>query len=181
MKTLFLLFFIMKSMHVSAQEPFLVDFSNPQELRYWNRVNDSVMGGLSESNLRLVDNIAYFEGELSLKNNGGFASIRRVGPTSFHNNQRPIRVQFKGDGRTYQFRLRTNQGFDGMAYVATFATQINRWQTLDFGENDFVAQFRGQKVVDAPDLSFSQVKQLGFMLADKQPGKFALAIKSLRQ
>lgn len=181
MKTLCLLLFMMKSMHVSAQAPFLIDFSSPQELHYWNRVNDSVMGGLSESNLRLKDKVAFFEGELSLKNNGGFASIRRVGPTSLHANQGPIKVHFKGDGRTYQFRLRTTQGFDGMAYVATFATQIDSWQTLDFSEEDFVAQYRGLRVVDAPDVSFSHVKQIGFMLADKQSGKFQLAIKSMRQ
>ena len=181
MKILLLLLFMMKSIDVSAQEVFQVDFYNPQELRYWNKVNDSVMGGLSESNLRVIDNIAYFAGELSLKNNGGFASVRRFGPLEFQSNQSPIRLQVMGDGRTYQFRLRTNRGFDGMAYGATFATQADEWQTIDFSEGDFIAQFRGRRIIDAPNLVFSQVKQIGFMLADKQPGKFVLAIKSISQ
>jgi NADH dehydrogenase [ubiquinone] 1 alpha subcomplex assembly factor 1 len=30
-------------------------------------------------------------------------------------------------------------------------------------------------------LSFSDVKQIGFMLADKQPGSFQLAIKNISQ
>jgi monofunctional biosynthetic peptidoglycan transglycosylase len=181
MKTFLLLLFMMKSIDVSAQELFQVDFSNPQEQRYWNKVNDSVMGGLSESNLRVQDNIAYFAGDLSLKNNGGFASVRRFGPLEFQSNQSPIRLQVKGDGRTYQFRLRTNRGFDGMAYVASFSTQADEWQTFDFSEDDFIAQFRGRRIIDAPTLAFSQVRQLGFMLADKQPGKFALAVKSISQ
>ena len=180
MKILILLFFMLHTLKVAAQVPMQVDFTSDQELTYWYRVNDSVMGGVSESNLRLDANIAYFEGELSLKNNGGFASVRRVGPISFLTNL-PIFIHVKGDGRTYQFRLRTNQGFDSAAYVATFATQADEWQTLNFVEADFVAQFRGRVIRGAPALSFSQVKQLGFMLADKQPGKFKLGIKSIGQ
>jgi len=181
MKILLLLFIMLKTIDGSAQELFQIDFSSSQELRYWNRVNDSVMGGLSESNLRVEDNIAYFSGELSLKNNGGFASVRRLGPVYFQSHQRAIKVLVMGDGRTYQFRLRTNQGFDGMAYVATFSTQADKWQTFEFNEDDFVAQFRGRRIIDAPDLAFSQIEQLGLMLADKQPGEFVLAIKSISQ
>ena len=169
----------MKSTYVSAQ--WKVDFSSVEELSYWYRANDSVMGGLSQSNLRVVDNIAYFEGELSLKNNGGFASVRRVGPVTLKSGVTPILIEISGDGRSYQLRLRTNKGFDGVAYVATFSSSSDKWQTLAFNEKDFVAQFRGQIVSRAPALSFSDVRQIGFMLADKQPGSFQIAIKNIGQ
>lgn len=174
-----LVLFMMKCANLSAQ--WNVDFSTSEELNYWSRVNDSVMGGQSQSNLRVVDNIAYFEGELSLKNNGGFASVRRVGPIELKGGNSPIELVIKGDGRNYQLRLRTNQGFDGAAYVATFSSKIDEWQTLSFTEQDFVGQFRGRVLSDAPALLFSEVKQLGFMLADKQAGSFQLAIKSISQ
>jgi monofunctional biosynthetic peptidoglycan transglycosylase len=94
----------------------------------------------------------------------------------------PILIEIKGDGRSYQLRLRTNKGFDGVAYVATFSSnRSDTWQTLIFNEEDFVAQFRGQIVSRAPSLSFSDVKQIGFMLADKKPGSFQMAIKSIGQ
>ena len=180
MKTILFVLLIMKFTSVSAQ--WKVDFSNPEELSYWYRVNDSVMGGLSQSNLRVTDKVAYFEGELSLKNNGGFASVRRVGPVTLESGTAPILIEIKGDGRSYQLRLRTNKGFDGVAYVATFSTSSNdTWQTLVFNEEDFVAQFRGQIVSRAPILSFSDVRQIGFMLADKQPGSFQIAIKNIGQ
>ena len=43
----------------------------------WRIVNDGVMGGISKSNIYLneVSNII-FAGNVSLENNGGFASIR---------------------------------------------------------------------------------------------------------
>lgn len=168
----------MKCSNVSAQ--WKVDFSSDEELNYWYRINDSVMGGESQSNLRVADEVAYFEGELSLKNNGGFASVRRVGPVALKNGNKPISLEINGDGRRYQLRLRTNKGFDGMAYVATFSSS-DSWQILTFNEDDFVAQYRGRIVSNALALSFSDVRQIGFMLADKQPGTFKLAIKNISQ
>ncbi|MFT4807868.1 MAG: NADH dehydrogenase [ubiquinone] 1 alpha subcomplex assembly factor 1 [Glaciecola sp.] len=179
MKFILFILFIMKCANVSAQ--WKVDFSSAEELNYWYRVNDSVMGGLSQSNLRVVDKVAYFEGVLSLKNNGGFASVRRVGPVTLTSGNTRISIDVNGDGRSYQLRLRTDKGFDGVAYVATFSSTIDSWQTLTFKEEDFVAQFRGRLVNRAPALLFSDVTQIGFMLADKQPGLFKLAIKNIGQ
>jgi NADH dehydrogenase [ubiquinone] 1 alpha subcomplex assembly factor 1 len=179
MKIVLLILFIMKCANVSAQ--WKVDFSSAEELNYWYRVNDSVMGGLSQSNLRVVDKVAYFEGVLSLKNNGGFASVRRVGPITLTSGNTRISIDVNGDGRSYQLRLRTDKVFDGVAYVATFSSTIDSWQTLTFKEEDFVAQFRGRLVNRAPALLFSDVTQIGFMLADKQPGLFKLAIKNIGQ
>jgi monofunctional biosynthetic peptidoglycan transglycosylase len=179
MKTILFVLFIMKCANVSAQ--WKVDFSNAEELNYWYRINDSVMGGLSQSNLRVIDNVAYFEGVLSLKNNGGFASIRRVGPVTLTSGNTPISIDVNGDGRSYQLRLRTDKGLDGVAYVATFSSTPDTWQTLTFKEENFVAQFRGRLVNRAPALLFSDVTQIGFMLADKQPGLFKLAIKNIGQ
>jgi len=179
MKFILFILLIMKCANVSAQ--WRIDFSVAEEVNYWFRINDSVMGGLSESNLRVVDKVAYFEGELSLENNGGFASVRRTGPISLKTGDIPISLEINGDGRSYQLRLRTDQGFDGIAYVAVFSSDRSQWQTLSFTEQSFVAQFRGRIVKDAPVLSFADVKQIGFMLADKQPGSFQLAIKNISQ
>jgi hypothetical protein len=94
MKFILLVLLIMNCTNVSAH--WKVDFSSGEELNYWYRVNDSVMGGLSQSNLRVVDNVAYFEGELSLQNNGGFASVRRVGPVTLNSGKKPITIEING-------------------------------------------------------------------------------------
>ena len=46
----------------------------------WTIVNDDVMGGQSKSRIYWLEeeSVIRFEGVLSLKNNGGFASIRSV-------------------------------------------------------------------------------------------------------
>lgn len=150
------------------------------ELQNWIIVNDTVMGGRSNADLVLADEYLHFYGQLSLENNGGFASTRRVHASVSWQNKQPIQIRLMGDGRQYQFRLRTNKTFNGVAYVANFQTQPNKLQTLSFKTDDFTAQFRGRKV-QAPVLNLSEVNQIGFMLADKTPGQFNLKIAEIRQ
>lgn len=157
-----------------------VDFHSPQEPQNWLRINDSVMGGVSTSVLHFEDGSLLFKGQLSLENNGGFASVRRVGKMSLSSQNGPLTISAKGDGRQYQVRLRTNRTYDGVAYVAMFSTNTG-WQNLQFQQSDFVAQYRGRRVNGAPALSFDDVEQIGFMLADKQPGAFRLRVNQLGQ
>jgi hypothetical protein len=53
-----------------------MDFTNPNTMRDCKIVNDSVMGGVSQSTLRQDTHGLFFEGQVSLENNGGFASMR---------------------------------------------------------------------------------------------------------
>lgn len=155
-------------------------FVEPLELDNWVIVNDTVMGGRSMATITRMKNAMVFSGELSLENNGGFASTRRMyAPLAWKPNN-AIQITVMGDGRSYQFRLRTNRNMDGLAYVAKFDSVANTQQTLTFKLSDFTASFRGRKVPNAPALSFEDVAQLGFMLADKTPGKFSLSVSEIK-
>ena len=55
-----------------------IEMSQASELQNWVVVNDTVMGGWSRANYRYVDDQIQFTGDLSMRNNGGFASIRRI-------------------------------------------------------------------------------------------------------
>ncbi len=165
----------------SQQKTNQILFTENSELTNWIIINDTVMGGRSQANVVLKDDFLLFEGDLSLENNGGFASTRRQDSSMQWLADQLIQVTLTGDGRNYQFRLRTKQVQNDMAYVANFSTNANEFQTLTFAASDFTAQFRGQTVRDAPALSFANVAQLGFMLVDKTPGKFSLKVKEICQ
>ena len=62
-------------------------FSFSEENSEWFSVNDNVMGGVSQGGAKITPNqTLLFSGELSLKNNGGFSSIRSpIITTSFKN------------------------------------------------------------------------------------------------
>ena len=158
-----------------------IDFSNSAEARNWIIVNDTVMGGRSQADLAIENDMLVFTGDLSLENNGGFASTRRIYSPLSWNSKETLEIKVLGDGRSYQFRLRTNRNADGIAYVANFTTTKGEVQLLTFNLNDFSPQFRGRLVNGAPNLKFSDIAQIGFMLADKNPGNFVLRIEHIRQ
>lgn len=154
----------------------LIDFTDVDHSQ-WYVVNDGVMGGISQSGIRRTERqTGLFSGELSLENNGGFASVRAaVGErdlSGFHG----IEMHVKGDGRTYQLRLRTNDSFDGIAYRAFFDTRQGEWLTLFIPFDKFLPTFRGRTLPDSPALNVSRIQQVAFMLADKTPGTFSLEI-----
>ena len=155
----------------------LIDFTDAEEIRFWIAINDDVMGGISQSRIELSPAATVlFSGQLALENNGGFASIRRRADNYNLNGCSGVILNVKGDGRTYQFRVKTDEQYDGMAYRSLFATDAHQWQTLTLPFAGFSASFRGRPVPGAPVLRPEQIKQIGFLLADKQAGSFCLEI-----
>ena len=159
----------------------IIDFQQSQELDNWVIVNDTVMGGRSNARLDIDDSFLSFSGILSLENNGGFASIRRVNNGKAWLSDKPIQIQVKGDGREYQLRFRTNQRADDVSYVASFKTKVDEASVFQFNQSDFLPQYRGRIVSDAPALDFANMKQVGFLLADGNPGEFLLLIERISQ
>ena len=155
----------------------LVDFSVEDEKNQWRIVNDGVMGGLSKSGIDINKNaVAVFQGQLSLENNGGFASLRRL-PRDYNlKGFTGVSIRIKGDGRTYQFRIRTNERFDGVAYRAEFETKAKEWLIVKIPFKAFIPTFRGRRVPNAPKLRQENIRQIGFLIADKREGTFRLEI-----
>lgn len=147
----------------------------------WAAIDDRVMGGVSRSRLRHEpDGHAVFEGELSLEQDGGFASVR----------SRPLEpglppaaaylLEVRGDGKRYRLSVRTEEAVDGVSYQAAFETTSGAWTLVRLPVSGFAARFRGRTVTGAPPLDPVRVSQLGLMIADRQAGRFALAIRSIR-
>ncbi len=143
----------------------------------WVIINDGVMGGRSTSSAETFGDGLRFRGRLSLENNGGFASTRRsvdsVSPAAV-----AVRLEVRGDGRRYQLRLRQHEGLDGVAWRAFFETR-DEWTVIDLPLSAFEPVFRGRPVPDAGELVPGAIAQLGFMLADGQPGDFTLDVRRL--
>ena len=158
----------------------LFDFSDPKSVALWNPINDGVMGGISQSQLRHDPaGHAVFAGQVSFENNGGFASVRcqpcdlgRTGVTAYL-------LEVHGDGKRYKLNLRTDNRFDGVNYQARFDPPAGVWTTCRLASTDFLPIWRGRSVPDAPPLDTACVRQIGLMIADRQEGAFALAIASM--
>jgi Complex I intermediate-associated protein 30 (CIA30)/NmrA-like family len=95
----------------------LFDFTRPTPSlqAMWGAIDDVVMGGVSESHLRLTDNVAIFAGNVSTANSGGFASVRHrnLNPPLDLSRYDGLRLRVKGDGQRYKFILRCEGKWDG--------------------------------------------------------------------
>jgi hypothetical protein len=147
------------------------------EADLWRSVNDGVMGGVSSGSFRIDPaGIGIFAGEVSLENNGGFASVRAAtGPRDL-SASKGLRIRVRGDGRTYRLRLHNNAGMDGIAYQAGFDTRSGEWQTVTLPFAAFQPTFRGRVPPNAPPLDTRQIEQVGLMIADGQAGPFTLEV-----
>lgn len=144
------------------------------EATRWQVVNDGVMGGVSRSEVLPAAQGLLFSGELSLENNGGFASIRRCFAEDFAG-AALFRLKVRGDGRRYQFRLRSGDAPDGIAWRCVFATD-GSVQAVDLPLANFEPVIRGRIVSNAGGLNPADIHWLGFMLADGKPGAFDLQV-----
>ncbi len=156
----------------------MIDFTQPKEYQNWAATNDNVMGGISTGRFIYDDGISQFRGELSLENNGGFSSINRS-VESINSDGDSIELKFVGDGRTYQLRFTTWIDGNRTNYKHNFETIKGEQLKKVFRLNDFKAVFRGRLLSDAPELKAQDIKQIGFLIADKQPFPFELDLIQL--
>ena len=152
-----------------------MDFTDPRMMHDCWIVNDAVMGGISRSGLRQDDEGISFEGQVSLENNGGFASMRVT--TRFPQGTQQIALLAKGDGKRYKLILRTELA-PRVTYAADFIAEPT-WQTYRFTANQFKSTFRGQ-TVNAPALFFADVTEFGILISNNQKENFAIHLKTLQ-
>jgi len=160
-----------------TENTVIYDFSKTNTAQKWQIVNDGVMGGLSKSTISLTETgHGKFEGHVSLANNGGFASVRLLTGIQIQPKQHQIVLKVKGDGKSYQFRLKGSKS-QRESYVQEFETN-GEWQSITLELSKFAPQFRGRKL-DYPNFNFSTIEEVRFLIANKKEEEFTLLIDSI--
>lgn len=159
----------------------IASFKDPDTLEDWAIVNDTVMGGVSRSSIEQTEaGNLLFKGDLSLRNNGGFVSIRnRPGQLTLQG-ATGIALSVRGDGRTYYLDLRTDSQARAGSFRAPFTTVNNEWTEIFIPLTDFVRQSFGRLAPNSV-LEPQRVNSIGFTLSDKQPGPFELEIEFVKR
>ena len=161
----------------SNKHKLIVSFVEPINAFEWIVVNDNVMGGISRSRVSInEDGYMLFNGNVSLEYGGGFASVR----SSYENwgigNFDGFVIKVWGDGKSYQFRCRMGNNFNGVAYRHYFQTNNENWQEIRLPFTKFVPTYRGRILSDIKPLDPKAIRNLGLMISDKQSGNFNLKI-----
>ena len=162
---------------MNKDEHVIYNFEKADAIEYWRIVNDGVMGGLSQSKIISSNHgTAIFKGKVSLENYGGFASTRTI-PFSYNlGGYKGVRLRVKGDGKKYQFRLRTDNSFDGVSYRYEFRTEADTWIVINVPFHECTSVFRGRILKETEPINPEEIQQIGFLISDKQAGKFQIEI-----
>jgi len=140
-------------------------------------LDDRVMGGVSRSRMDITaDGHGAFRGQLSLDNNGGFASVRATGLSLDVSALSTLVLRVRGDGRRYKLRLHDEDGFGGIAFQMEFETVANQWVEVALPLDGFQPMWRGRLVRDAAPLNRARIVMVGLMVSDGQPGPFELEL-----
>lgn len=166
----------------AADPPDLLRRDAAGGVAVWEVVNDGVMGGRSRSRLEAEGEggAVVFRGELSLENNGGFASVRTRPVAGDLSGWAGLELEVEGDGRTYDLNLRQDDRWDGVTWKARFATVADGRTTVRLAWDAFRPGWRGEAVPAAGAFRPARFTSLGLMLADKQAGPFALRVHGIR-
>ena len=159
-----------------------IDIVNTEKrigIKNWAKVNDDVMGGISTSKIRINnDGNIIFSGVLSLKNNGGFASIRLGLIDSNLEKVKSLKIKFRGDGKSYKLRLRQNNR--RASYSHSFKSVKGKWIEKNILISEFTPTWRGISYYNYPDLQVEKINSVGLQISDKQKGKFEFELKYIK-
>jgi len=147
----------------------------------WRVQDDVVMGGRSDSQLKMTeDNYAQFSGRVTLENNGGFCSIHQTVETNPYviDQQASVFVlRLNGDGKDYSFRVRTPNGRHLYSY--TFSTQANDdWETITVPFQQMSATFHGEPVA-VPNYAGEEVVEMQLLIGNKKEETFEVLVQSI--
>ena len=156
-----------------AESMTLFDFSDPDDIEPWRVVLDGVMGGLSTGTVDVEGDRLIFSGATSLRNNGGFSSIRARVPVGSLAGYSALRIQVVGDGRTYIFGASSRTG-RGDSYWHRFETTASEAITVTVPIAEMVRQYFGNPIRGR--LQPAQVAGLEFYIYDKKAGPFRLEV-----
>lgn len=182
----------LQQIHRSGQtEQMLFDFRQPHgDLgKFWGILDDVVMGGVSQSQLRWGEGQLLFTGQVSTANGGGFVSTRTRNwdPPLDWSAFAGLELRLRGDGQRYKFFLRDQRGWDSPAYAYAFDTQAAAEETVRIPFAEMVATFRARLLPNAPPLNTRCIYSLQLMLSKFEadgslnprfrPGSFQLGLR----
>lgn len=171
--------FIPPNLIIAVEKTTLVSFEQSDSIEDWYVVNDGVMGGVSEGVVSLSNKgTLLFSGKLSLKNNGGFTSIRSKLSEEDLSSMDGLIVRVRGDGRSYYVNLYTRGLGSATSFRAALPTSGKEVDEIAIPFSQFQLTRFGRKVLGRP-LNPRSIQSMGFTLADSKEGPFKLEILSI--
>jgi hypothetical protein len=159
----------------------MLDASIMKTENKWRIVNDDVMGGVSSSKVFITeDDKISFSGNVSLENNGGFASLRSPVKEYNFENFSGIEIKIKGDGKRYSISMKETTYFSGYFYTSAFETKKEEWIVVQIPFNQFKLYYFGNETNSKKKIPLNNIKEISLLIGDKQEGSFNAEIDYIK-
>jgi hypothetical protein len=153
------------------------DFNKNSELNQWYLINDTVMGGRSNSSFKInKEGHVSFSGYVTTANNGGFASVRYDCDIDDVKTASHVLLRVKGDGKKYQLRFKKERS-DYYSHIYNFKTS-GEWETISIPMEEMYASYRG-RTLDVPNFKADQIREISILIGNKKNEEFELLIDKI--
>jgi NADH dehydrogenase [ubiquinone] 1 alpha subcomplex assembly factor 1 len=167
---------------ISNENTFAFDFGQSADKCHdWVLVTDNVMGGVTTAQLTYTEDALLLTGDLSLKNFGGFASVKTPFQTFDVSAYQGVEIRFRATGQSFVFTLENSRNWTRPNYKSpVFKSKNGQWETVRLYFKAFKEYQIGEPTgVGLPAEKLSQMVRLGCMTAEKKEGTFSLEIDAL--
>ena len=172
-----LFFFTLLIQLTELKSNTIFDFNKNANISNWYVIDDVVMGGRSYGRLTVDrEGNGIFKGSVSLKNNGGFSSVRYRFKKQKVDRYEKLVLYLKGDGKKYQVRIKENSQ-DYYSFIYTIQTNRD-WQKVELDFNKMYPVFRGRKL-NMKNFSGKYMQEIGFLIGNKKAENFRLVIDKI--
>jgi hypothetical protein len=147
----------------------------------WAILSDNVMGGRSEALVEYVNTAVILKGNVSLKNRGGFVSIKSGWGIRNLSSFKTVKITFRSSRQKYAFTFESSYRWYEPAYKHAFsASEVNTWETVTLNINDFTEEKIGNPTGNKVNKSILEnILRIGISTDEKREGPFQLEIASI--
>ncbi|MEM6632602.1 MAG: CIA30 family protein [Bacteroidota bacterium] len=161
-----------------ASNTWEVDFGGGQGIQSWYPVLDGVMGGLSKGKLTFEEDRMVFKGEVSLENNGGFASIKSPFGAMDLSKFKQVELRYKLTGHDFAFTFERDRRFYMPNYKLILPNESpGDWQTVTLDLSNANTYRMGRQTGNKPSQAeWASIIRIGFMSYGKSAGPYLLEV-----
>ncbi len=163
-----------------SNSPFVLDFRQSGNTQDWYVLCDSVMGGVSTARASQNENSIQIKGDVSLENNGGFASFRSPYSDFALGEFTHVKIKYRSTGMRMGFTLNWNREFWLPYFKYVLPITDGEWETAEILLNDFktyrLEQVQSDKINPA---RLNDIIRFGFITSEKRAGSFEFEIQEI--
>ncbi|MEO0403955.1 MAG: CIA30 family protein, partial [Bacteroidota bacterium] len=158
-----------------------LDFGKDNMGKDWKVINDGVMGGLSEGEIEITENSLKFSGSISLKNFGGFTSVKSPFLSQDLSNSKKVKIRYRTNNQAIAISLENSKEFYKPYFKMILPNTDNQWKTVEKSIEEFRENRLGQETSAKISNEFlKSIQRIGFITNQKKEGDFVVEIDYIK-